>query len=1099
MAVGDLGAVTDVYEPHHDVVDAEIASNAAGQRTLGFIERTESGFDIKVATSSSMTGAWSNFETIAQIADGSNEPDIEVSLGTNQVSTVIWTNADRDSISGSWRSASNPEWETPIALSTGRSSILYLDVGPLAASAFISFRGYDTVAGSNRAFAIDWYQTVATAPTEEDLSAGNTKQVTEVLQVTDGDDDAMIVWLQDQTASTTDTVWGNIWDGSTWLGRQQLSTSTGSTAVSTLAIGHAQNRMIVGWWEANTTIVADYFDPSADAWNTGTITLRSGLSSSGVTKDLLILADPNVADGIVLWSEKDGTTIRHRGLIAGMSGPGSPFWVSNATDSVFNSSAVMRDNGMVGAMESDGDATVMWRYLGYETTVIRFTRTGSGTGTWGAEATYGGTAEYKVDGHGTFGATGGAASQTMWVLTGQSTVKALSTSTWSSTSPTTPTFLTDDSMFDSGSNLVLGITPVGNSLAVWTDAEGEQLLYSTKSASASVWSAPLAIIDTYWIRNPRLVDDGSGNIALLWRERASSTSSVVARVASWNQSSGWNTPATISSVTGNADCLSPAMTSAGSGLVTYVDTADNTTLYGATFDTEGNVTTGTVIATDSTGRFTCGGDPNRYSIALANDGRYMIAFDASDSSGPEVYSVNGSLGSAVIASPTLHSPAATSSREFYFPKLASKPDGTVALVWNEYNISTSTDSQTVIIGQIGSSFGAPINFDASTGASTVDQMDVAYLADGSLVFTALQNGTQYDVSSMRLASGSTTPSVTLLASNVDQYYFAAHDLSSYNVLVLDYSDGSIDYHRLVSGSTSWTRADVVTPASTLVNSFAVAVSGEADAIGWVLDNSSTTWPQVAVRSVATPGLITLSPKRIMDTRSTGKIGSRTGTAASTTFNVYNKGGLPASGISAVVLNVTVVDPEVGNEGGYLSVYPCASGQPDVSNLNFTNGMTIPNTVIAPVDTAGNICFYSYGKTHVLADVSGYFPIGSSLTTLSPKRIMDTRSTGKIGSRTGTAASTTFNVYNKGGLPTSGISAVVLNVTVVDPEVGNEGGYLSVYPCASGQPDVSNLNFTNGMTIPNTVIAPVDTAGNICFYSYGKTHVLADVSGYFPTS
>jgi alpha-tubulin suppressor-like RCC1 family protein len=268
--------------------------------------------------------------------------------------------------------------------------------------------------------------------------------------------------------------------------------------------------------------------------------------------------------------------------------------------------------------------------------------------------------------------------------------------------------------------------------------------------------------------------------------------------------------------------------------------------------------------------------------------------------------------------------------------------------------------------------------------------------------------------------------------------------------------------------------------------------------GPATDTAATSVSLVSIASTPT-GLITLSPKRIMDTRSTGKIGSRTGTAASTTFNVYNKGGLPTSGISAVVLNVTVVDPEVGNEGGYLSVYPCASGQPDVSNLNFTNGMTIPNTVIAPVDPSGNICFYSYGKTHVLADVSGYFPTGSSLTTLSPKRIMDTRSTGKIGSRTGTAASTTFNVYSKGGLPASGISAVVLNVTVVDPEVGNEGGYLSVYPCASGQPDVSNLNFTNGLTIPNTVIAPVDTAGNICFYSYGKTHVLADVSGYFPTS
>ena len=378
-------------------------------------------------------------------------------------------------------------------------------------------------------------------------------------------------------------------------------------------------------------------------------------------------------------------------------------------------------------------------------------------------------------------------------------------------------------------------------------------------------------------------------------------------------------------------------------------------------------------------------------------------------------------------------------------------------------------------------------------------MDVAYLADGSLVFTALQNGTQYDVSSMRLASGSTTPSVTLLASNVDQYYFAAHDLSSYNVLVLDYSDGSIDYHRLASGSTSWTRADVVTPASTLVNSFAVAVSGEADAIGWVLDNSSTTWPQVAVRSVATPGLITLSPTRIVNTRPTGKIGNRTGTADPMTFNVYGKGGLPTSGIGAVLLNVTVVDPEVGNEGGYLTVYPCASGRPDASNLNFVSGQIIPNTVIAPVDSAGNICFYSYGQTHVLADVSGYFPTGSSLQTLTPTRIVNTRPTGKIGNRTGTADPMTFNVYGKGGLPTSGIGAVLLNVTVVDPEVGNEGGYLTVYPCASGRPDASNLNFVSGQIIPNTVIAPVDSAGNICFYSYGKTHVLADVSGYFPTS
>ena len=31
-----------------------------------------------------------------------------------------------------------------------------------------------------------------------------------------------------------------------------------------------------------------------------------------------------------------------------------------------------------------------------------------------------------------------------------------------------------------------------------------------------------------------------------------------------------------------------------------------------------------------------------------------------------------------------------------------------------------------------------------------------------------------------------------------------------------------------------------------------------------------------------------------------------------------------------------------------------------------------------------------------------------------------------------------------------------------------------------------------------MIAPVSTSGTICFYVYGTAHLIADVSGYFPT-
>ena len=124
--------------------------------------------------------------------------------------------------------------------------------------------------------------------------------------------------------------------------------------------------------------------------------------------------------------------------------------------------------------------------------------------------------------------------------------------------------------------------------------------------------------------------------------------------------------------------------------------------------------------------------------------------------------------------------------------------------------------------------------------------------------------------------------------------------------------------------------------------------------------------------------------------------------------------------------------------------------------------------------------------------------GSSFVPLTPSRVLDTRAGAKVGAADGNGAALKLNVLNKGGLPGSGIGAVALNVTVVsgeNPTLG--GGFVTVYPCGT-RPDASNLNFTTGQTIPNSVIAPVSAGGDICFYVYGTAHLLADVSGYFPT-
>jgi hypothetical protein len=89
-----------------------------------------------------------------------------------------------------------------------------------------------------------------------------------------------------------------------------------------------------------------------------------------------------------------------------------------------------------------------------------------------------------------------------------------------------------------------------------------------------------------------------------------------------------------------------------------------------------------------------------------------------------------------------------------------------------------------------------------------------------------------------------------------------------------------------------------------------------------------------------------------------------------TLQVAGRAGLPSRGIGSVALNVTVVDGSTNDFGGFVTVYPCGS-RPDASSLNFVSNQIVPNAVIAPVSANGTVCFYVYGKAHLLADVSGY--------------------------------------------------------------------------------------------------------------------------------
>jgi hypothetical protein len=244
----------------------------------------------------------------------------------------------------------------------------------------------------------------------------------------------------------------------------------------------------------------------------------------------------------------------------------------------------------------------------------------------------------------------------------------------------------------------------------------------------------------------------------------------------------------------------------------------------------------------------------------------------------------------------------------------------------------------------------------------------------------------------------------------------------------------------------------------------------------------------------------LSPSRVLDTRGApqGSPGGKVGSNTEITVDVTGLGGVPVSGVSAVVVNATVAEPTTGS---YLTVYPSGATRPLASNLNFGAGQTVPNLVTVKVGVDGNVKVYNAaGQTHVIFDVIGWYgSYGDLFYPLTPTRVLDTRTSpqGVPPGQVGSNAEITVDVTGSGGLPAlaSDVSAVVANATVTGP---TSGSFLTVFPSDAPQrPLASNLNFGAGQTVPNLVIVKVGANGNVKAYNCcGQTHVIFDAVGYF---
>ena len=241
------------------------------------------------------------------------------------------------------------------------------------------------------------------------------------------------------------------------------------------------------------------------------------------------------------------------------------------------------------------------------------------------------------------------------------------------------------------------------------------------------------------------------------------------------------------------------------------------------------------------------------------------------------------------------------------------------------------------------------------------------------------------------------------------------------------------------------------------------------------------------------------PERIVDTRAGLGFGGRLASGQAVAVRITGQGGIPASGVAAVVANVTVTEP---SSEGNISVYPTGVARPTVSNVNYVAGQSVPNLVTVPVGADGNVIISnnSVGSTQVIVDVAGYYLAGTptvagAFAPVVPARIVDTRLGLGFGSRLNAGQAVPIQVTGRGGVPSSGVAAVVANVTVTEP---TSEGNISVYPTGVARPNVSNVNYVAGQSVPNLVTVPVGADGRIVISnnSVGSTHVIVDVAGYF---
>ena len=269
---------------------------------------------------------------------------------------------------------------------------------------------------------------------------------------------------------------------------------------------------------------------------------------------------------------------------------------------------------------------------------------------------------------------------------------------------------------------------------------------------------------------------------------------------------------------------------------------------------------------------------------------------------------------------------------------------------------------------------------------------------------------------------------------------------------------------------------VVVPAAVAGSSPAAAAQADIDCAPLPSGGAATAPPMESY----TP----INPVRLVDTRN--NIGGVDVPLDPGCTMIVSVGADIPADAQAVALSMTAVN----SQADFFTVYPCASGRPDTSNLNARAGFATPNLVVAIPDANRQICVYSHGRSDLIIDLAGWWSDGPNrFGSIAPERVYDSRQPG--------LAALAPQQVREVPIPTSvipaGSTAAVINLTAAN---GVQPGFMTAFPCGQPVPNASNVNFLGGEARAVGAIVGLGLGNTLCVVADTTVHVIVDVTGFY---